>query len=67
LVLVFGLLSTVAVRVQAAPLVKEAFWLFQDEKVSTAKLGEQVEAHVVVKASEEYVDPIVVKIRKDIA
>jgi len=38
-VLVFGLLSTVAVCIQVAPTACEAFWLIRDEKVSAAKLG----------------------------
>jgi len=67
LVLVFALLSMVTVRVRAAPIVREAFWLVNGERVSTARLGEKVEAHVVVKATEEYVGSIVVTIRKDIA
>jgi len=66
LVLIFGLLSAFSVRVRAAPIVQEAFWRVDDQKVSTTKLGESVGAHVVVQATEEYVGSIVVKIRKDI-
>jgi len=67
LVLIFGLLFTVSVRVREAPIVREAFWLVDDQRVSTARLGEKVEAHVVIKATEEYSGPIMVRIRKDIA
>lgn len=67
LVLIFGLFSTVSVRVRAAPIVREASWLVDDQKVSTATLGEKVEAKVVVKATEEYAGSVVVKIRKDVA
>jgi len=66
LVLISGFFSVVSVRVRAAPTVQEAFWLVDDQKVSTATLGEKVEAKIVVKATEEYVGSIVVKIRKDI-
>lgn len=66
LVLIFGVSSVVSVRVRAAPIVQEAVWLVDDERVSTAALGEKVEAKIVVKATEEYVGSIVVKIRKDI-
>lgn len=67
LVLIFGVFTTVSVRVRAAPTVREAFWLVGDQKISTASLGEKVEARIVIKTAEEYVGSIVVKIRKDIA
>jgi len=66
-VLIFGLLSILSARVRAAPIVREAFWLVDDQRVSTATLGDKVEAHVVIKVTEEYVGSIVVKIRKDVA
>lgn len=65
--MIFGLLSTVSVRVRAAPTVREAFWLVDHKRVSTARLGEKVVAHVLVKVTEEYAGSIVVKIRKDVA
>ena len=55
LVLIFGLFSTVSVRVRVAPTVQEAFWLVGDQKVSAATLGQKVEAKMVIKAAEEYV------------
>jgi hypothetical protein len=67
LVVIFGLLFTASIRVRAAPILQEAFWLVDNQRVSTTRLGENVEAHVVIKATEEYVGSIVVKIRKDIA
>lgn len=66
LVLIFGLFSTVSVRVRVAPTVQEAVWKVGDSIVSTARLGEKVEAQVVIQATEEYVGSVVVKIRKDI-
>ena len=67
LLVIFGLLFTASIRVRATPILQEAFWLVGNQRVSTARLGENVEAHVVIKATEEYVGSIVVKIRKDIA
>jgi len=67
LVLIFGLVSRLSVRVHAAPIVQEAFWQGDDQKFFTVRLGEKVEVHMVVKATEEYVGSVVVKIRKDIA
>lgn len=66
LIVVFALISSYIVRVRAAPKVKEAVWLVDGQRVSTANLGEEVEAHVVIQATEEYEGSIVVKIRKDI-
>ena len=66
LVLIFAVSSVVSVRVRAAPIVQEAVWLIDDQGISTAVLSEKVEAKIVVKATEEYVGSIVVKIRKDI-
>ncbi len=60
------LISSFTVRVRAAPIVKEAFWLVDGQRVSTADLGEKVEAHVVIQATEEYEGSIVVKVRKDV-
>jgi len=66
LVLALGLLSAVSVHVRASPIVREAFWLVHDQQVSVARVQEEVEAHLVVKATEEYAGSIVVKVRKDI-
>jgi len=66
LVLIFGLFSVVSFRARAAPIVREAFWLVDDQQVTAVGLGERVEAHIVVEAREEYVGSVVVKIRKDI-
>jgi len=47
--------------------VQEVFWQMEGQKVTTVGVGVEVEAYVVVKATEEYVGSIVVKIRKDIS
>jgi hypothetical protein len=62
-VVIFGMLR----RGRAAPIVEEAFWKAKGHAVESVTLGEEVEAHVIVKATEEYVGSLVVKIRKDIA
>jgi len=49
------------------PVVSEAFWQIRDERVTDTTRGEEVQAHVLVEASEEYVGSILVKIRKDVA
>lgn len=48
------------------PLVKEAFWLVDGQQATTAGLGDEVKAHVVIQATEEYVGSVVVKVRKDV-
>jgi len=67
IILIFVFVSTRSARVRASPTVQEVFWRVDGQKVTTANVGVEVEAHVVVKATEEYVGSIVVKIRKDIA
>jgi len=66
LIVISALISSYTVRVRAAPIVKEAVWLVGGQRVSTADLGEEVEAHVVIQATEAYEGSIVVKIRKDV-
>jgi hypothetical protein len=65
--LVFGLLSALSGRRGAAPLVKEASWLVDGRKVSTADQGEEVRARIVIEATEQYVGSIVVRIKKDVS
>jgi len=67
LFLVFGLLSALSGRGRATPLVKEASWLVNEQEVSTANKGEEVEAHVVIEATEQYVGSIVVRVKKDVS
>jgi hypothetical protein len=64
-IVISGLISFFLGRDGSAPIVKEAYWQIDGQKVSTSSLGEEVEAHVVVQAAEQYVGSIVVKIRKD--
>jgi len=67
IVAVFALLSMHSARVSSAPTVQEAFWRISGQNVTVGFVGFEVEAHVVVKAREEYVGSIVMKIRKDIS
>lgn len=67
IVVIFALLSTHSARVRSAPTVQEAFWRVGGQNVTEAFVGFEVEAHVVVKAKEEYVGSIVIKIRKDVS
>jgi hypothetical protein len=50
---------------KSTPLVQQVFWNVNDRNVTSCYLGEDVEAHIVIKGIEEYSGSIVVKIRKD--
>jgi hypothetical protein len=43
------------------------FWRVGSANITEAVVGQQVEAHAVIEASQEYAGSVVVKIRKDIA
>lgn len=64
-IIISGLISFFSGRNGSAPIVKEAYWQVDGQKVSTSSLSQEVEAHVVVEATEQYVGSIVVKVRKD--
>lgn len=66
LVVIFALFSVTSVRVRAAPIVKEAVWRIEGSAVTTARVGDNIEARVVVQTIEEYAGSVVAKIRKDI-
>jgi len=63
----FTLLSAHSIRVRYSPIVQEVFWEVDGQKVATARVGTTVKAHVVIKAIDEYVGLVVVKLRKDSA
>lgn len=63
----FALLWTRFTRVRFAPIVQEAFWQVDEQRITTASVSSEVEATVAVKATEQYVGSIVIKIRKDVA
>ena len=64
-IIISGLISIFSGRNGSSPVVKEAYWRIDGQKASTSSLGQEVEAHVIVQATEQYVGSIVVKIRKD--
>lgn len=65
-IVVSGLISIFSGREASTPIVKEAYWIVDGQKASTSSLGQEVEAHVVVQATEQYSGSIVVKVRKDV-
>lgn len=67
IVVIFALLIMHSSRVGSAPTVQEAFWRVGGQNVTDAFVGLEIEAHIVVKAKEEYVGSIVIKIRKDVS
>jgi hypothetical protein len=66
LIVVSGLISIFSGRDRGAPIVKEAYWLVDGERASTSSLGQEIEAHLVIEAVEQYSGSIVVKVRKDV-
>lgn len=64
-VIVFVLIRSSQVR--SSPVVQEVFWRVDGRNSTTANIGDEVEAHVVVKTEEEYVGSMVVKLRKDVS
>ena len=66
LIVVSGLIYIFSGRDRGAPIVKEVYWLVDGERVSTSSLGEEVEAHLVIEAVEQYSGSIVVNVRKDV-
>lgn len=64
---VFALLSPNFGGGKPAPSVLEAYWRVDGQRVTSASVGDSVEAVVTVQASEHYVGSIVVKVRKDVS
>jgi len=50
-----------------APAVLEAFWRVDGHRITSASVGDRVEAVVSIQASEQYVGSVVVKVRKDVS
>jgi len=67
IVVLSALLFARSARVESAPTVVEVFWRADGRRVTTAGVGDEVEAHVIIKATGKYEGSIVVKIRKDIS
>jgi len=66
-VVVFAFMMTESSRVQASPEVQQAFWRVNSHNSTTANIGEEVQAHVIVQAKEDYSGSTVLKIRKDVS
>lgn len=66
-VAVFAFMMTESSRVQASPAVQQAFWSVNSHNSTTANISEEVEAHVIVRATENHSGSIVLKIRKDVS
>ena len=64
---IFALLSPHFGGGKPAPSVLEAYWTVDEQRVTSARVGDSVEAVVSVRASEQYVGSIVVKVRKDVS
>ena len=66
-VVVFALLSPNFGGGKPAPSVLEAFWRVDGQRVTSATVGDSVEAVVTVQASEQYVGSVILKVRKDVS
>ena len=64
---VFALLAPHFGGQKPAPSVLEAYWRVDGQRVTSASVGDSVEAVVSVQASEQYVGSVVVKVRKDVS
>ena len=64
---VFALLAPHFGGQKSAPSVLEAYWTVDEQRVTSARVGDSVKARVVIRASEQYVGSIVVKVRKDVS
>ena len=67
IVVVFALVAIRFTHVGSTPTVQEAYWVVAGKRSTVASVGQEVEAHVIIEAKEEYIDSVVVKIRKDIS
>ena len=69
IVVVFTLVLIRSTQLGSTPSVQDSYWVVAGKKSTpaVASVGQEVEAHVVIEAKEEYIDSVVVKIRKDIS
>jgi hypothetical protein len=67
IVVVFALISIRSTQLGSTPSVQDSYWVVSAKRSTVANVGQEVEAHVIIEAKEEYIDSVVVKIRKDIS
>src|SRR5512136_2382832 len=67
IVIVSALISIRSTQIGSTPSVQDSYWIVSDKRSTVASIGQEVEAHVIIEAKEEYIDSVVVKIRKDIS
>jgi hypothetical protein len=67
LVVVFTLVSIRSTQLGSTPSTQDSYWVIAGKRSAVASVGQEVEAHVIIEAKEEYIDSVVVKIRKDIS
>lgn len=67
MIIMFALLPAWSARQRSTPVVQQVFWQVNNQNVTSAYVNQEVEAHVIIKATEEYVGSIAVKVRKDVS
>ena len=67
IVVVAALVSIRSRQVGSTPSVQDSYWIVSAKRSWVTSVGQEVEAHVIIEAKEEYIDSVVVKIRKDIS
>lgn len=67
LISLFVIIPLFNARSNSVPIVSEVFWQTESKNVTVAHLGDDVELHVVFRASKQYAGSIITKIKKDIA
>jgi len=67
MIVVFALISFRSRQLGSTPSVQDSYWVVSARKSTVASVGQEVEAHVIIEAEEEYIDSVVIKIRKDIS
>ena len=67
IIVAFALLSIHEGQVRSTPQVQEAFWQVNSHTVTNTTVNNEVEGHIIIKATEDYDGSIVLKVRKDIS
>lgn len=67
IIVIFALVSIRSTQLGSTPSVQDSYWIVSAKRSTIASVGQEVEAHVIIEAKEEYIDSVVVKVRKDIS